>query len=445
MIKTDQQKWLHTSKKVLPKGLYTRSLLIVIIPMIVLQSVVAFLFLERHWQLVTEKLSSSVSQDIAALVALHKALPEAEHPFLQKVAAERLGLTISLLPYDQLPAVGPKPWFGLLERTLAKAVSQRIDTPFWIDSIGDTPFVEIRVRLKDAVMRVVVRKSQVYASNWHIFIVWMIGASVLLITVAILFLRNQIKPIQQLAHAAEAFGKGRDVPDFRPRGAREIRQASLAFLDMKSRIERQIEQRTTMLAGVSHDLRTVLTRFRLELAMMDAQDGLDDLRRDVDEMERMLAGYLEFARGAGNEAARRVNLTELFDEVAQGGVRSGHAVTTGFNGDPYAMVRPDILKRALDNLVNNASRFARNIHLEGHHYAGEVVLWVDDDGPGIPEDKREDVFKPFVRLDEARNLDHAGSGLGLVIARDAARAHGGDIYLMGSPLGGLRVEIRLPV
>ncbi len=431
-------------RNLLPKGLYTRSLLIVIIPMIILQSVVALLFLERHLQLVTEKLSTAVSQDIAALVALYDLIPSEQHEELNRIANARLGLSITLLPYDDLPAVGSKPWFGLLERTLSREVSRRIDRPFWVNSIGQTPFVEIRVRLKDQVMRVIVRKSQVFASNAHIFIIWMVGAAIILLTVAILFLRNQIKPIQQLAHAADAFGKGRDVPDFRPRGAREIRQASQAFLDMKARIAKQIEQRTAMLAGVSHDLRTVLTRFKLELALLGETPELDDMKNDVIEMEKMLAGYLDFARGAESEVAIPTDIAALIHSVAQDSARSGHSVNIQFSGSPDVIVQPNLLKRALGNLVVNAARFAHTIHLEGIHEGHELIIRVDDDGPGIDDSQWEEVFRPFVRLDEARNQDHAGSGLGMTIALDAARAHGGNITLSRSPLGGLRAEIRLP-
>jgi two-component system osmolarity sensor histidine kinase EnvZ len=269
------------------------------------------------------------------------------------------------------------------------------------------------------------------------------ASSLILLGVAILFLRNQIRPILRLAEAADSFGKGRDV-DFRPRGAREVRQAGHAFIEMKQRIERTIEQRTAMLNGVSHDLRTILTRFKLSLVLLKQTAEVEDLKRDVDEMSRMLEGYLAFARGDAGEQAVSTDLRALLQEVQTDAERQGQVVTVEIVGDSRVTVRPDSFRRLLFNLVSNAARHGETIAISATHESGWLVLHVDDDGPGIPEDLREEVFKPFVRLDEARNQDEGGSGLGLAIARDIARGHGGDITLHDSPLGGLRATVRLP-
>jgi two-component system osmolarity sensor histidine kinase EnvZ len=292
-------------------------------------------------------------------------------------------------------------------------------------------------------MRVLARRSQTYASNSHIFLVWMGGSSFVLLGIAILFLRNQIRPILRLSEAAEALGKGREI-EFRPRGAREVRQAGRAFLEMKRRIERNMEQRTTMLNGVSHDLRTILTRFKLSLVFLDQTPEVEDLKRDVDEMSRMLEGYLAFARGDTGEHAVETDLRLLLEEAQSDAERQGHAMSLDVVGDPIITVRPDAFRRLLFNLVANAARHGERIEISANHETRWLVLTVDDDGPGIPEDLREEVFKPFVRLDEARNQDEGGSGLGLAIARDIARSHGGDITLGDSPLGGLRATVRLP-
>jgi two-component system osmolarity sensor histidine kinase EnvZ len=313
-----------------------------------------------------------------------------------------------------------------------------------MDTIGRSNLVEIRVKLDSkTVMRVLTRTSQAYASNSHIFLVWMAGSSLILLGIAILFLRNQIRPILRLSEAAEALGKGREI-EFRPRGAREVRQAGHAFLEMKRRIEKNLEQRTTMLNGVSHDLRTILTRFKLSLALVPQTPEIEDLKKDVDEMTRMLEGYLAFARGDLGEQAVVTDLRPLLEELQSDAERQGHATALDIVGDPMITVRPDAFRRLLFNLVANAARHGERIEIQANHETRWLVLHVDDDGAGIPPDMREEVFKPFVRLDEARNQDEGGSGLGLAIARDIARAHGGDISLGESPSGGLRATVRLP-
>jgi len=262
--------WLGRSfKELMPKGLYARALLIIIVPMVVLQSVVAFVFMERHWNTVTRRLSAAVVQDIAALIDVYKIYPQdKDRVQLRNIAQNRLGLVVDFLPVNDMPPPGPKPFFSLLDQALSVQISRQIGRPFWIDTVGRSSLVEIRIKLDDSVMRVYAQRSAAYASNSQIFIFWMLGTSSILLIVAVLFLRNQIKPIMRFADAAENFGKGREAPDFRPRGAREVRRAAQAFMEMKTRIERSIDQRTAMLAGISHEIRTILTRFKLELALI---------------------------------------------------------------------------------------------------------------------------------------------------------------------------------
>src|SRR6476661_6074174 len=294
-------------------------------------------------------------------------------------------------------------------------------------------------------MRIFAQRSAAYASNSEIFIFWMLGTSSILLIVAVLFLRNQIKPILRLADAAESFGKGREAQIFRPRGAREVRRAAQAFLEMKSRIERAMEQRTAMLAGVSHDLRTVLTRFKLELALLGDVPEAEMMKRDVDEMGRMLEAYLAFARGDTGELSAPTDMAQFLEELKADAERHGHKTTVVFHGYPTVTVKPAAFKRCISNLVSNAARFAQSISITGHRDHRWLTITVDDDGPGIPQAMREEVFKPFLRLDDARNQDEGGTGLGLAIARDIARSHGGDITLGDSPMGGLRAAVRVPV
>ncbi len=432
-------------KSLMPTGLYARSLLIIIVPMVILQSVVAFVFMERHWNTVTRRLSAAVTQDIAALIEVYKAYPQdAERAQIRRIAAERLGLQVDFMPVNEMPPIGPKPFFSLLDQALSQEIRKQIGRPFWIDTVGKSALVEVRIQLDDTIMRVFARRSAAYASNSEIFLLWMVGTSLVLLTVAILFLRNQIRPILRLSEAVESFGKGREVPNFRPRGAREVRRAASAFIEMKARVERTIEQRTTMLAGVSHDLRTVLTRFKLELALIDSAEA-EAMKRDVDEMERMLEAYLAFARGDTGEQAAPTDMETFLNELKADAERHGHATTVGFRGLPIVTVRPAAFKRCLANLVSNAARHGSAIAITGDRDHRWLTVTVDDDGPGIPGHLREDVFKPFLRLDDARNQDEGGTGLGLAIARDIARSHGGDITLGDSPLGGLRASVRVPV
>ena len=430
----------------MPKGLYGRSLLIIIAPMVILQSVVAFVFMERHWNLVTQNLSAAVVQDIAALADMTKTYPQ-DADFTSSGASRSTAssLQVDFLPISEMPPPGPKPFFSLLDQALSVELRRQIGRPFWIDTVGRSNLVEIRIQLDNAVMRVFAKRSAAYASNSEIFLLWMVGTSLVLLAVAVAFLRNQIRPIVSLADAAESFGKGREAPNFRPRGAREVRRAAQAFLEMKARIERSIEQRTAMLAGVSHDLRTMLTRFKLELALIGEGPEVDALKKDTDEMNAMLEAYLAFARGDSGELSAPTVMAVFLDELRQDAERHGHNAEVTFHGYPIVTVKSAAFKRCLGNLVSNAARFADAISITGHRDHRWLTVTVDDDGPGIPASMREEVFKPFLRLDDARNQDEGGTGLGLAIARDIARSHGGDIMLGDSPMGGLRATVRVPV
>jgi len=432
----------------MPAGLYARVLLIMIVPMVVLQWVVAFVFFERHWSIVTQDLSHAVVQDIASLIDVYKGYPQDKDRTQLRHIAQRLGLVVDFLPVGDLPPPGPKPFFSLLDysvSSLSRQLSQQIGKPFWIDTVGRSNLLEIRIRLDDTVMQIFAQRSAANAPNSEIFLFWMFGTSSILLIVAWLFLRNQIKPILRLADAAESFGKGRDAPNFRPRGAREVRRAAHAFLEMKARVERSIEQRTAMLAGVSHDLRTILTRFKLELVLIGDSPEVDGMRRDIDEMSGMLEDYIAFARGDSGEQAQPTDMSLSLEELRGDAERDGHTATVAFQGLPVVTVKPASFKRCLANLVSNAARHANAIAIKGTRDHRYLTVTVDDDGPGIPQDMREEVFKPFLRLDDARNQDEGGTGLGLAIARDIARSHGGDITLGDSPMGGLRASVRIPV
>ena len=445
-VSTFNKRLGNSFKSWMPKGLYARALLIMIVPMVVLQLVVAFVFMERHWNTVTRRLSATVVQDIAALIDVYRGYPQdKDHALLRRIAQQRLGLVVDFLPLGDMPQPGPKPFFSLLDQSLSAQIGRQISRPFWIDTVGRSSLVEIRIQLEDSVLRVFAQRSAAYASNSEIFFLWMFSTSSVLLIVAVLFLRNQIRPIVRLADAAESFGKGREAPNFRPRGALEVRRAAHAFIEMKTRIERAMEQRTAMLAGVSHDLRTILTRFKLELELIGDNPELEGMRKDVDEMSGMLEAYLAFARGDGDERAQPTDISATLEELRGDAERNGHSATVSFQGLPVVTVKPAAFKRCLGNLVSNASRYASTIAISGHRDHRWLTITVDDDGPGIPQSMWEEVFKPFLRLDDARNQDQGGTGLGLAITRDIARSHGGDVTLGDSPMGGLRATVRIPV
>lgn len=430
----------------MPKRLYARSLIIIIAPMVLLQSVIAFVFMERHWQMVTERLSTAVVRDIAAIIDITETYPQdADFSNIIRISHQRLDLNISMLPAAPLPPPGPKPFFSILDYFLNEEITRQINRPFWIDTVGDSDLIEIRIQLEDKVLRVFARRSQAYASNTVIFLTWMIATALVLLTIAIILLRNQIKPIQQLAEAADSFGKGQPLPlDFYPRGAEEVRRAGHAFMQMRERIERQIEQRTAMLSGVSHDLRTILTRFKLQLALAGSKFDTSPLDQDISDMQTMLEGYLAFARGEGGEEQGTLDLSSVFSKLKQEADLRQRGLTSTIKGDKHIHVRPNAFTRLINNLVSNAFRHAKTVNISASHTDGWLKIIIDDDGAGIAVNQREEVFKPFVRLDEARNQDEGGTGLGLAIARDIARGHGGDIILDDSPSGGLRVIISVP-
>jgi two-component system, OmpR family, osmolarity sensor histidine kinase EnvZ len=436
--------------ELVPKGLYARALIIIIAPIVLLEGVVAFVFMERHWNAVTRRLSEATVRDVAALIDVYQDYSrQDDYGRLIEMARDRLNLSMQVLPPADLPPAQPRPFFAVLDRALSTELRKHIKQPFWIDTVGNSRLVEIKVKLKTATLRFIATRSQTYASNSDIFMAYMVGSSVILLTLAILFLRNQIRPILRLAEAADAFGKGRPIDDeFRPRGAREVRQAAQAFLEMRDRIKTHVEQRTTMLAGVSHDLRTILTRFKLQLALLGNRPEIGALKADVNEMQHMLEDYLAFTRGDGGEEAKPTNLRELLEEVTDEMLVHGRTVDLRLRKRKADLVLPlkrQAFKRAITNLVSNAARFGDQIIVRAATERNWLRIEVDDNGPGIPPAERDNVFKPFYRLDHARNQDEGNTGLGLAIARDIARSHGGDIALGQSSMGGLRAIIRVPL
>ncbi|MBT5780496.1 MAG: HAMP domain-containing protein [Rhodospirillaceae bacterium] len=438
-------------KHLTPKRLFWRSLLILLIPMVLLQGVVAYIFFERHWDTVSRRLALGLTGDIIYVMRTMQKYPEDEfREWTLRAAHREMQINAVFEKGAQLPAEAPPLGSSNMDRMLHHALSERLIIPFHIDTRRDDKNISVRIELKEGVLDILTPRKRMFSTTVYIFVLWMVGTALVVTAIAIFFLRNQIQPIRRLARAAEAFGKGREEVDFKPGGASEIRQAAAAFIDMRGRIARHIDQRTEMLAGVSHDLRTPLTRIKLQLTMLresspDTGAEISDLESDIAEMEKMIDEYLAFARGQGGEAPVPADLSALLSDIVEGARRNGTVLELDAEAALNLPLQPNAIKRCLTNLIDNAVRYGEQVEIRARRVGESVEVLVEDDGPGIPPESIEDVFKPFYRLDNSRNPNYAGAGLGLAIARDVARSHGGDIMLQKSALGGLRAVLRLPV
>jgi two-component system, OmpR family, osmolarity sensor histidine kinase EnvZ len=432
-------------KRLLPRTMFGRSLLIVVMPLVLLQAIAAWIFYDRHWAAVTWRLASGVAGDIALIIeAMQSAQPPDVTPLLLHRFAMASDLRLALRPNARLPPAPRAAGRAVVDEQLAAALSSRISEPYRIETPRDLSGVRIEVQLPRAVLRVDVSRDRLSSPTTYIFVMWMVGSSLVLLAVATVFLRNQVKSLRRLAAAADSFGKGRPVPFFKVEGAVEIRQAAVAFLRMRDRIQRQIRQRTQMLAAVSHDLRTPLTRMKLALELLAADPAAEELRSDVAEMEHMVHGYLDFVRGEGTEAPVETDLALLLEDIAAAVRREGRPITLTAPAECMISVRPNALRRCVGNLIANAHRHGNQVWLTGLAVAEGIDILVDDNGPGIAAADRERAFRAFARLDASRNPSTGGVGLGLTIARDVARGHGGDVSLETSPRGGLRARLHLP-
>lgn len=436
--------WIH---KIMPRTLFARSLLIIVIPVLLMQVVAMSVFVDNHWRKITSRLAFGVAGEIAIMAEEIEGNVSSERlETLTKYAAQNLDL---LVTFEKGAVLKPEmvsegTWEPFTARALSRALEEQVRRPFSLSTSPDDNWVNVGIQLNGGVLRVLALERRLFSSSAYIFLFWLGGSSIILFSIAVIFMRNQIRPIRRLALAAERMGTGREILLFKPEGAREVRQAGKAFLEMHERITRQIEQRTAMLAGISHDLRTPLTRMKLALSFLGEGEDVKALKQDVDDMERMVDSYLDFVRGEEREMGEPISLTSLVGKIVEKVRHQGSEIIFNQAEEIEIVARPLALERCLTNIIGNAEKFSNKIEISIEKHNGYCLIVVDDNGPGIPPELHEDVFKPFFRVDNSRNISTGGVGLGLPIVKDIVHAHGGHITLDKSPLGGLRVKIDLP-
>jgi len=421
-----------------PKSLYGRLATLVALPVIAIFAIFALYYYQEHIRDVNEKLSQSIAREVGLIVDICDNTDLT--PTAELEIENQLGLRFNCAyENDMVWPDGARERFGyddVLRGQLTSVSAHDLD----VRAIEAGRVLDFRHQSGDDTVRVVVDRKRALAANTHFTIVWVLLGALFMLALAFAFLRNQVRSILRLTEAAKAFGRGRDVPGFRPSGATEIRDAARAVTDMRARLTAFTEQRTAMLAGVSHDLRTPLTRLKLQLAMMEQSEEITGARSDLDDMSKMLDEYLAFASGEEGERAEDLRLDHIVRTVAER-IDGAHVEDAP---EISVTARPMALTRTLSNLMSNGVGYGNRCQVSLIKGPRMAEILIDDDGPGIPEDKREDAFRPFHRLDDGRSQNVAGTGLGLTLARDFARGHGGDIRLEDSPLGGLRVRLRLP-
>lgn len=426
-------------RKILPRGLFGRSLLIVLVPMMVLQAVALQIFYGSHLDELSRRLAGAVAGEIGFMIDQIDRDPTRRTLVMQE-GDIHFTFQSNFMRNETLRHLPPPDAPGPVDTDLAQALAQDIHRPFTVTWHARPGILRVNIQMADGVISIDVPRKRLFVGTFYIFLVWLIGSALLLLVLAALFLRTQVRGIRRLAEAAENFGMGRDTGPIRPEGAIEVRRAATAFNRMQERLRRFLSQRTTMLAGVSHDLRTPLTRLRLALAMQPSvsPEDMQDMESDIADMERLIGIYLDFARGEGSEQAVPTDLPALLEDICAAAKRAGASVSLATPEELTVTLRPDAMRRALTNLIDNARRHASQIWISAMRNGASAQIFIDDNGPGIPEQKRETLLKPF-------ESDHpGGTGLGLSIARDIIIAHGGTISLLDRPGGGLRVSVELP-
>ena len=435
-------------RDIMPKSLFGRSLIILGLPIILLQVLLSYFFFERHWQDVGRRLVLSVAGEILHISDQINLVYEDDNEIalIQYKAEKHFGAYVAFTRNKAIPSnLLPHSKETRIERALSKSLIERIKYPHTFQINPSSKEVIIYVELTHGLLQTTIPIKRIYSSTTYIFIAWMITSSLILLLIAIYFLRQQISPLKTLSKAADAFGKGEVFFPIKVRGSTEVRHLTSAFLDMRERIRLYIEQRTEMLTGIGHDLRTPLTRMKLQIAMLNQKDAKDGLTEDITQMEDMIEAYLSFIKEREEEVIKKIDISKLIGDIILDAKRNGDKITPKIIETVDAEIRVSAMRRAITNLTSNACREGKSVEISLLKRPPYALIIIDDDGPGIKKEDYTDVFKPFYRIESSRNLSTGGLGLGMTIARDIARSNGGDVKLDKSPLGGLRVELSIPI
>jgi len=430
-------------KKVLPKRLFYRALLIVAVPVITIQLIITIVFFDSLWIKTNKGMTRTLVNEISAFVEAYQK-EENDKQEVTNLFSLFLDLNIELVVDEKLSDQNKERWFSPIDRTLRRELKSKFSPEiFWFNTTNYKELVDLRIKYEDGYFKFLVPKDRVTSTSARIFALWITVPAIIMVIISLIFLKNQTRPITNLARAAERFGKGEDIEEFKPSGALEIRQAGHEFDKMRKRIERHLNQRTEMLSGISHDLRTPLTRMKLQLAFLKDKDAVDKLTDDINEMEKMLNEYLQFTSSSYVEKDEMFNLSELIEEI----IKKYNNKNISHNLIPriYINGRKNLINRSLNNLIDNGLKYANKVEISLTKKNTNLFLVIDDDGPGIPKKEHENVFKPFYKMDKGRNDSKSSVGLGLSIASDIIKSHGGNIMLEKSKFNGLRVKIFLPI
>ena len=430
-------------KKILPKRLFYRSLIIVATPMILLQIIITIVFFDSLWIKANKGMTRSLVSEIHTLYDVYVGPDMEQKQTIIDLYNKNFDFVISFKKNESFPKTLEERWYSPMDRSLRRELKSTFGTRYWFDTTTYKEVVELRIKYQNGFLQIFFPKHKIAPSSVRIFALWITLPGLLLIMIAIVFLKNQTRPIVNLAKAAEKFGKGEFIKEFRPSGAREIRQAAYEFDKMRKRITIQLNQRSEMLSGISHDLRTPLTRLKLQLALLKQQDLAKKMSDDIEEMERMLNEYLEFAKYQKNEETETVSLNNIIKDITK--KYENKKINFSIEENLEINVRTNSIKRCLVNLMDNGLSYGKKVEIFAKKTSNNIIIFVDDDGPGIPEKEYQNVIKPFYRIDKSRGQNKSGVGLGLSIANDIIRSHGGNISLNKSPLQGLRVKISLPL
>ena len=430
-------------KKILPKRLFYRSLIIVATPIIILQVIITVVFFDSLWIKSNKGMTRSLVAEIRTIVDIYMQENPESKKMITELYNKNFDFVITIKENELLPKVKSERWFSPIDRSLRREFKPIFGHNYWFDTTIYKEIVDLRIKYKNGIIQIYFPKNKIAPSSARIFALWITFPAILLIFIAIIFLKNQTRPIVMLAKVAERFGKGEYVEEFRPSGAQEVRQASYEFDRMRKRISKHLNQRSEMLSGISHDLRTPLTRLKLQLAFLDQNELAKKMSEDINEMEKMLNAYLEFSSTQKNIKNETFDLTKLVNEILLNYKEKPIILSAEKNLTINGRYMP--IKRCLINLIDNALSYGKRAEILMKKTMNKIIIIIDDDGPGIPKSEYDNVFKPFYRIDKSRSQNKSGVGLGLSITNDIIRSHGGDISLGESPFNGLRVKVSLPL